>query len=241
MEATHILLGRPLQYDRQVLHDGHTNKMSFNFQGHKVILKPLCPKQVHEDQIKMKSKRENEKREESKMGLDIGSHAIKTIMLTHTKLTASPRYTSSFSFLLLDNSKYLTSWIKKYRDEIQTPSKGSHLLRGFSAKHHVIPKYSFQTWLVSRTYPYELPKLNEYKFTSHSIPHNILYVNKLTMLFAGVINLRLNSLQLGGHDTIQVAKKMTKDSRDNSHCEQSSQQSSVLSSGLLKRQKHVCK
>jgi len=27
-------------------------------------------------------------------------------------------------------------------------------------------------------------------------------------------------------DTIQVAKKMTKDSRDNSHCEQSSQQSS---------------
>jgi len=30
MEATHILLGRPWQYDRQVLHDGHTNKMSFN-------------------------------------------------------------------------------------------------------------------------------------------------------------------------------------------------------------------
>jgi len=62
MEATHILLGRPCQYDRQVLHDGLTNKMSFNFQGHKVILKPLSPKEVHEDQIKMKNKRERKKR-----------------------------------------------------------------------------------------------------------------------------------------------------------------------------------
>jgi len=26
MEATHILLGRPWQYDRQILHDGHTNR-----------------------------------------------------------------------------------------------------------------------------------------------------------------------------------------------------------------------
>ena len=75
---------------------------------------------------------------------------------------------------------------------------GSHLLRGFLAKHHLIPKYSFHTWLVSRTYPYELPKLNEHKFTSHSTPCNILYVNKLTMLFVGILNSRSNSLQLRG-------------------------------------------
>jgi len=66
MEATHILLGRPWQYDRKILHDGHANKMSFNFQGHKVILKPLSLKEVHEDQIKMKNKRENEKDKERK-------------------------------------------------------------------------------------------------------------------------------------------------------------------------------
>jgi len=57
MEATHILLGRPWQYDRQVLHDSLTNKMTFTFQGHKVILKPLSPKEVHEDQFKMKTKK----------------------------------------------------------------------------------------------------------------------------------------------------------------------------------------
>ena len=61
MEATHLLLGRPWQYDRHVLHDGLSNTMSFSFQGRKVILKPLSPKEVHEDQIKMKTKRENEK------------------------------------------------------------------------------------------------------------------------------------------------------------------------------------
>jgi len=121
---------------------------------------------------------------------------------------------------------YLTSWTKKFWDAIQAPPKGSHLLRGLSSKSHFIPKHSFKKWLVSRTYPYELPKLHEHKFTSHTPPCNILYVNKLTMLFVVVLNLRSNSLQLGGHDTIQEAKKMTKDLRDNSHREQSSQQSS---------------
>ncbi|XP_068497751.1 uncharacterized protein [Phaseolus vulgaris] len=46
MEATHILLGRPWQFDRKVFHDGFTSKISFNFHGHKVILKSLSPKEV---------------------------------------------------------------------------------------------------------------------------------------------------------------------------------------------------
>ena len=60
MEATHILLGRPWQFDKKVFHDGFTNKISFNFHGHKVILKSLFPKEVHEDQVKMREKREKE-------------------------------------------------------------------------------------------------------------------------------------------------------------------------------------
>jgi len=46
------------------------------------------------------------------------------------------------------------------------------------------------------------------------------------MLFAGVLNLRSNSLKSGEHDTIQANKKMTKDSHDHSHYEKSSQLSS---------------
>jgi len=121
MEATHILLGRPWQYDRQALHDGLTNKMSFNFQGHKVILKPLSPKEVHEDQIKMKKKRENEKDKErkDKPGHNISPYTTKTIMLTRVDLQTAPtRCSSSLSFSLLNKSQYLTYWTKKLWDEI---------------------------------------------------------------------------------------------------------------------------
>jgi len=44
MEATHILLGRPWQYDRKNVLDGLTNKISFQFQGHKIIFKTSISK-----------------------------------------------------------------------------------------------------------------------------------------------------------------------------------------------------
>jgi len=56
MEATHIFLGRPWKYDRKILHDSLTNKISFHFQGHRVTQQFLSPKEVNEDQLKMKKK-----------------------------------------------------------------------------------------------------------------------------------------------------------------------------------------
>ncbi|RDY09720.1 hypothetical protein CR513_05870, partial [Mucuna pruriens] len=44
MEATHLLLGRPLQYDKRVIHDGVTNRFTFKHLGQKVVLTPLSPK-----------------------------------------------------------------------------------------------------------------------------------------------------------------------------------------------------
>ncbi|RDX92955.1 hypothetical protein CR513_24852, partial [Mucuna pruriens] len=41
MEATHLLLGRPWQYDRKVIHDGATNRFAFVHMRQKVVLKPL--------------------------------------------------------------------------------------------------------------------------------------------------------------------------------------------------------
>jgi len=141
-------------------------------------------------------------------------------MLTHTKLIAPPRYTS-----LPKHYKYLTSLIKKFRDDLQKPSKSSHLLRGFSQTNHFFPTHSLQTWPVSRIKPYELQKLHEHKFTSQPIYHIILSLNKLTMSFAGVLNSMMNSFQLRGPDTIQLAKHMTKDIRNNSQFDQLSQHS----------------
>ena len=61
MENTHILLGRPWQYDTKVVHDGFTNKISFQHHAQKIILKPLSPREVCDDQIRIREKREQEK------------------------------------------------------------------------------------------------------------------------------------------------------------------------------------
>ena len=61
IEATHILLGRPWQFDRRVIHVCHSNKYAFECKGHLITLHPLSPKEVSRDQHIMKKKRESEK------------------------------------------------------------------------------------------------------------------------------------------------------------------------------------
>nr|KYP39479.1 hypothetical protein KK1_039213 [Cajanus cajan] len=46
MDASHILLGRPWQYDKKVIHDGVTNKICLVYIGKKHTLTPLSPSQV---------------------------------------------------------------------------------------------------------------------------------------------------------------------------------------------------
>ena len=58
MHAGHILLGRPWQFDRKAIHDGFKNRHSFVKDNKSITLVPLTPRQVYEDQVKLK--RENE-------------------------------------------------------------------------------------------------------------------------------------------------------------------------------------
>ena len=67
MEASHLLLGRSREYDRDVVHNGVTNKFLFGHKGQKVNLTPLSPSEVCKDHIKMRVKREREKRKENKI------------------------------------------------------------------------------------------------------------------------------------------------------------------------------
>ncbi|KAG7599415.1 Reverse transcriptase RNA-dependent DNA polymerase [Arabidopsis suecica] len=55
MEAGHILLGRPWQSDRKVMHDGFTNRHSFEYKGRKTILVPMTPHEVYLDQMHLKN------------------------------------------------------------------------------------------------------------------------------------------------------------------------------------------
>jgi len=62
MHAVQILLGRPWQYDRRVIHDGFTNRYNFVKDGKTFKLAPLTQKQVHEDQLKLKSEIEQKRK-----------------------------------------------------------------------------------------------------------------------------------------------------------------------------------
>ncbi|RDX67731.1 hypothetical protein CR513_53353, partial [Mucuna pruriens] len=63
MEARHILLDHPWQLDRKVTHKGYTNCLSFIYNKLKITLTSLSPKQVCEDQIRMRKVRECKLRE----------------------------------------------------------------------------------------------------------------------------------------------------------------------------------
>ncbi|KAL4384167.1 hypothetical protein GQ457_15G018280 [Hibiscus cannabinus] len=64
MHAGHLLLGRPWQFDRRAIHDGFTNRYSFAYEGKKITLAPLTPRQVHEDQIHLRKSIEKAKESE---------------------------------------------------------------------------------------------------------------------------------------------------------------------------------
>ncbi|XP_010495497.1 PREDICTED: uncharacterized protein LOC104772599 [Camelina sativa] len=60
MDASHILLGRPWQFDMRAIHDGYTNRHSFEHKGKKITLVPLTPLEVHQDQVQLKKSRDKE-------------------------------------------------------------------------------------------------------------------------------------------------------------------------------------
>ena len=48
MDACHLLLGRPWQFDREVLHDGKKNTYTFKIEKKTITLAPLKPSQIHQ-------------------------------------------------------------------------------------------------------------------------------------------------------------------------------------------------
>ncbi|XP_065874727.1 uncharacterized protein [Euphorbia lathyris] len=56
MQAGHILLGRLWQFDKNAMHLGRKNQYSFMHDGRKIILAPLTPEEVYEDQIKLRDR-----------------------------------------------------------------------------------------------------------------------------------------------------------------------------------------
>ncbi|XP_071905651.1 uncharacterized protein [Coffea arabica] len=66
MQASHVLLGRPWEYDRQADHIGLTNKYKFIMDNLKITLSTLTPTQVYEEQLHLRKEREKRQLREAK-------------------------------------------------------------------------------------------------------------------------------------------------------------------------------
>ena len=73
MQASHVILGRPWQFDKAVKFNGRANKYFFIHGNRKITLVPLTPRQVHEDQVRLheeyKLECELRKKEKNKEGV----------------------------------------------------------------------------------------------------------------------------------------------------------------------------
>ena len=66
MHVGHTLLGRPWQFDRNVNHDRFKNRYSFVKDNKTITLVLLTPRQVYEDQMKLKRENDLQKNYDTK-------------------------------------------------------------------------------------------------------------------------------------------------------------------------------
>jgi len=134
--------------------------ISFDFHGHKVILKYLSPREVHEEQILMKKKRENEKEKSPKHSLVISRHEVQRDIVAHNPIfLAIPRPLKLES--LVDSPHCLDNLVKEFQDVFQDPPKGLPPLRGIEHQIDLIPGSSLPNRPAYRTNPSETREIHQ--------------------------------------------------------------------------------
>ncbi|XP_013670069.1 uncharacterized protein LOC106374628 [Brassica napus] len=94
MEATHILLGRPWQFDRQVTYNGLTNRFLFLFKGKNINLVPLSPSEALQDQQHLSKKKDQ-----------ADCQTVKPRTFLRNALKAKCLLPSSYSDVVLENKQ----------------------------------------------------------------------------------------------------------------------------------------
>ncbi|XP_033139567.1 uncharacterized protein LOC117131642 [Brassica rapa] len=138
-----ILLGRPWQFDRRVIHDGFTNKHSFEFNGKRTVLVPLTPKEVHEDQLQLQKKKEIDLKPDKQHNF----YAKAKSLLSLTDCT--PVYPSEMSALL-----------QEYQDVFPEDNPiGLPPIRGIEHQIDFVPEATLPNRPAYRTNPVETKEL----------------------------------------------------------------------------------
>ncbi|XP_027166368.1 uncharacterized protein LOC113766370 [Coffea eugenioides] len=78
MHATHIILGRPWQFDKHVTFDGRANKYTLLHEGKRKVLTPLTPAQVYEDQLLLQRECDQDRQRRKLKAVDPGQGSTST-------------------------------------------------------------------------------------------------------------------------------------------------------------------
>ncbi|KAI3472895.1 hypothetical protein Pfo_030915 [Paulownia fortunei] len=170
MHACHILLGRPWQYDRHVTYDGYTNRYSFVIKKQPIILVPLNPKQVLEDQLKMQKSSEKRKEKEERGQKEKYSFIAKKNEIKRALTLQQPLIVLMYKEALLctDLAGSLPSNILSLLQEFEDvfPEKvppGLPLIRGIEHQIDFIPGAIIPNRLAYRSNPEETKELQRQK------------------------------------------------------------------------------
>ena len=141
MTVCHLLLGRPWQFDRRVVHNGYENTHAFKSQGKGIKLLPMTPAQIMAaDMQKRLSESEREKKNTSAVPKSVSEHhkpnmsgkrehERKRVVMIATKsemreMRENPNMTH---FVLLCKDAILTT-----NDMTSLPSVASNVLQEFN-------------------------------------------------------------------------------------------------------------
>ena len=75
MTVCHMLLGRPWQFDRNVIHNGRANTYQLNWHGRDIILRPMSPQQIvnesrQKTEVNIEQEKERDEMSENKKIVD---------------------------------------------------------------------------------------------------------------------------------------------------------------------------
>ncbi|XP_056857832.1 uncharacterized protein LOC130507141, partial [Raphanus sativus] len=166
MEASHILLGRPWQSDRRVMHDGYTNKHTFEHNGKKTVLVPLTPKEVHEDQLQLQKKKKIDlKPDQSKQhSLYAKTGEIKRILYSQNSFVLL-RFKENLLTVANKTPEYpseLSSLLQEYKDIFPEDNPiGLPPIRGIEHQIDFVPGATLPNRPSYRTNPVETKELQK--------------------------------------------------------------------------------
>ncbi|CAA7021307.1 unnamed protein product [Microthlaspi erraticum] len=168
MDAGHIILGRPWQSDRRVLHDGFTNKYTFLHKGRKTTLIPLTPQEVYEDQVQLSGQKTKPqaKKEPTKSNKSLNylakSKQVKSSMFSNKPFLLFI-FKGTFN-LLIDNAPEIPSEMSKLLQDFQDVfpedcPKGLPPVRGIEHQIDFVPGSTLPNRPAYRTNPVETKEL----------------------------------------------------------------------------------